>query len=351
MTTFAKFSAIVLLLAPSVAGQTTTNPSLSSSWSTPPTGVAAMPAGVPASRQVAPVQSSGMLPVVLPSSTTGTNSMMMTITSGPVHLGPGDLLEIGVFESPELTTQARVTSEGEISFPLLGKLHVGGLTPQEVQNLIREQLVAGNFVKDPQVAAFVTEYANQSIYVFGEVSRPGAYPVVGDHRLFELISAAGGFSPRAGKTITVTRRVSPDSPEVIHFSRHPNLAVDNIEITAGDTINVGEAGVVYVVGNVLHPGGFLLDGDQQLTVIQALALAAGARPGAAMKNARIVRMTAQGRQQIPVNLNKILTSKNTDVMLQDQDILYVPNSIIRSGLSRGADAAVQASIGAAIYRW
>ena len=111
---------------------------------------------------------------------------------------------------------------------------------------------------------------------------------------------------------------------MIRFSRHPNLAIENIEIEAGDTINVGQAGVVYVVGNVLHPGGFLLEGDVRLSVIQALALAAGTKPGAAMKNARIVRTTAQGKQQIHVNLNKILASKNDDVILQDQDIVYVP---------------------------
>ncbi len=70
-----------------------------------------------------------------------------------------------------------------------------------------------------------------------------------------------------------------------------------------------------------------------------------------MKNARIVRLTEQGKQQIHVNLNKILASKNDDVILQDQDILYIPNSVLRSGLNRGTDAAVQATIGAAIYRW
>ncbi len=351
MKTYAQTAGIILLLALSTRAQKPQSPDLSSSWGAVSGGVAGLPAGLPSSRQVAPVHSNATFPVGFPSATTDANSMTMTITSGPVHLGPGDLLDIGVFDSPELTTHARVTSGAEISFPLLGKLHVGGLTPLEVQNLIREQLIAGDFVKDPQVEVFVTEYANQAIYVLGEVTKPGAYPLVGDHRLFDLITAAGGFSPRAGKTITITHHENPSSPQVIRFSRHPNLAADNIEIAAGDTINVGQAGVVYVVGNVQHPGGFLLDGDQQLSVIQALALAAGSRPGAAMKNARIVRTTAQGQQQVVVNLSKILASKSPDVILQDQDILYVPNSVLRSSLNRGTDAAVQATVGAAIYRW
>jgi polysaccharide export outer membrane protein len=301
------------------------------------------------------VQSNVTVPAALPVSAIKVhqpaNSVMTSITAEPVNLAPGDLLEISVFDSLELTTHTRVTSQGVISFPLLGKLQVGGLTPQEAQNLIREQLVKGDFVKDPQVAVFVAEYANQAVYVLGEVSKPGAYPLVGGHRLFELISAAGGFSARAGKTITITRQASFDSPQVIRFSRQPNLAVDNVEIGARDTINVGQAGVVYVVGNVLHPGGFLLDGDQQLSVIQALALAAGTKPGTAMKSARIVRTTPQGRQNIAVDLNKLLASKSPDLFLQDQDILYVPNSALRSGVNRGIDAAVQATVGAAIYRW
>ena len=345
---------IILLLAPGVAAQITKNPAPPSSRGTPPTALTGWPAIAPTSRQVVPVESDVTLPAVPVSATKvyqPANPLTTTMTAGPVNLAPGDLLEIGVFDSPELTTRTRVTSGGEISFPLLGKLAVGGLTPQETENLIRDQLVKGDFVKDPQVAVFVAEYANQAVYVLGEVSKPGAYPLVGDHRLFELISAAGGFSPRAGKTITITRHASPDSPQAIRFSRQPNLAADNVEIAPGDTINVEQAGVVYVVGNVLHPGGFLLDGDRQLSLIQALALAEGTKPGTAMKSARIVRTTPQGRQKIAVDLSKVLASKSPDLTLQDQDILYVPSSAFRSSFNRGIDATVQATVGAAIYRW
>ncbi len=228
MKTCPKVAGIILLLAAAGVAQTTKMPDLSSSWSTLPTGVGSVSPNIVTSRQMAPVQLSATLPGGMPSSSAALNSMMTTITSGPVHLGSGDLLEIAVFDSPELTSHVRVTSDGEISFPLLGKLQVGGLTPQELQNLIRQQLIVGDFVKDPQVAVFVVEYANQAVYVIGEVGKPGSYPLVGEHRLFELISAAGGFSPRAGKSITITRQTSPDSPQVIRFSRHPDLAVENI---------------------------------------------------------------------------------------------------------------------------
>jgi polysaccharide biosynthesis/export protein len=357
METSARVVGIVLLLASGVAAQIAKNPGSTSSWGAPPSALTAVPAIAPASRQVVPLQSDVPLPaaIAIPMSAAKihqpANPLTTTMTAAPINLAPGDLLEIGVFDSPELTTHTRVTSGGQISFPLLGNLRVGGLTPQETQNLIRAQLMKGDFVKNPQVAVFVAEYADQAVYVLGEVSKPGAYPLVGDHRLFEFISAAGGFSPRAGKTITITRHAGSDSPQVIRFSRQPNLAIDNVEIASGDTINVGQAGVVYIVGNVLHPGGFLLDGDQQLSVIQALALAEGAKPGTAMKSARIVRSTPQGRQNIAVDLNKVLASKSPDLFLQDQDILYIPSSAIRSGFNRGIDAAVQATVGAAIYRW
>jgi polysaccharide export outer membrane protein len=266
-------------------------------------------------------------------------------------LGPGDLLDISVFDSPDLVARVRVSSEGEISFPLLGKLRASGMTPQEFQDLIRDQLMKRDFVKDPQVAVFVLEYANQVVYVLGEVAKPGAYPVVGSHRLFDFISAAGGFTPLAGKSIKVTTQAHPESPVVARFSRALNVSADNIEIGIGDTIVVEQAGVIYVVGNVMHPGGFLLDSDQRLTVMKALALAAGTSPGASMKGARLIRATPQSRQEIPFDLSKVMASKAPDLVLQDQDILYVPNSAMRSGLNRGVEAAIQASVGAAIYRW
>ncbi len=279
------------------------------------------------------------------------NSLVTTTTAGPVTLGPGDLLDIGVFDSPELTARVRVTSDKDVSLPLLGKLYVGGMTPQQVQNRIQEELVRGDFVKEPQVTVFVAEYADQAVYVLGEVNKPGVYPVMGSHRVFDFISAAGGFGPRAGRSVIVTRRSQPNSPEIVHVSRDPNTTAENSEIGSGDTIFVGQAGLVYVVGDVKRSGGFLLDSDESLTVMQALALAEGVNPTASLKGARLVRTTEQGRQEITLDLGKILHSKLPDPVLQDRDVLYVPSSATRTTLQRGFEAAMQTAVGAAIYRF
>lgn len=276
------------------------------------------------------------------------DSLITSATASPMKLGPGDLVEIGVFDSPDLTVRARVNSSGTISFPLLGALAVGGLTPEETQKSIEEQLADKDLVKNPQVSVFVLEYANQAVYVLGEVNRPGAYPVMGSHRLFDFISAAGGLTNRAGRSITITSR-GANSPKTVHIAHDPDFKAGNPEVEVGDTIYIGQAGLVYVVGDVQHPGGFLMDSGEKLTVMQALALAQGARPTAALGKARLVRTTDQGRDEIPLDLGKIFASQANDIQLQDQDIVYVPNSAARSGLRRALEAAVQAAVGVTIY--
>jgi polysaccharide biosynthesis/export protein len=352
LKTFAKVMATLLILALTASAQVTKNPAPNSAWGTESTAGAALPAAAPTARWTVPPAST--LPVAIPGNSSNlpqpVNSMMTTITSGPVKLGPGDLLDIGVFASSELTTRVRVPSDGDISFPLLGKLNVNGRMPEEVQDLIRDQLMKRDLVKDPQVSVFVLEYAAQAVYVLGEVTRPGAYPVIGSHQLSDFISVAGGFTTRAGKTITVTRQAHTDAPDVIRFTRAPNLSGANPQVNAGDTIYVGQAGLVYVVGDVTRPGGFILDSDQKLTVIKALALAEGTKPTASLKGARLVRMTEKGREEIAIDLKKIYQAKAADLELQDQDIVYVPVSAAHMATNRGLDV-LQAASGAAIYRF
>ncbi len=278
--------------------------------------------------------------------------LTMTTTAAPVQLGPGDLLDIAVFDSPELTTHARITSDGEISFPLLGTLHVGGLSPQATQDLIRQSLMKNDFVKDPQVSVFVAEYASQAVYVIGEVTRPGPYPLLGSHHLMDFISAAGGFTPRAGNTVTIAVHSDPDHPKIIDLSSIGNDAMgkeSNPEIAAGDSISVSQAGIIYVLGDVTRPGGFLLNRDETLTIMQALALAEGTLSTAAKSSARLIRTTPAGRDEIAVNLQSIIHAKTTDLVLNDKDILFVPGSTTK-GVLRGIQGVLPAAAAASIYR-
>lgn len=272
-------------------------------------------------------------------------------SSGAVTpIGAGDLLEMDVFETPELSGKMRVSEKGDILVPLLGELHVEGLTALEAQNLIRGKLIAGDFIKDPQVTVFIDQYATQGVSVMGEVRNPGIFPAFGSHRLLDYLSQAGGLTPLAGTTITITHTKAPEKPEQVKLTAGgPPHPLDNPLIGPGDSIFVQRTGVVYVVGDVFRPGGFPIEHDGHLSVIQAVALAQGLTPTAAKKSSVIIRTTPQGRQEIPVNLKKVLTAKATDIALQDNDILFVPASTAKS-LLHGAEAALPAVGAASIYR-
>jgi polysaccharide export outer membrane protein len=190
-----------------------------------------------------------------------------------LQLGIGDLVEMTVYDVPELTSKTRISSNGDIYCALIGPTHVAGLTTEEAAQLIQKRLSA--FLKDPYVSLFVTEYASQGASLLGEVNKPGVYPVMGDQHLFDLISASGGLTEKAGHSITVTHRSDPDKPVTLTISR--NISDDpqsNIKVFPGDTVIVRKADIVYVVGDVGRPSGLLMDASG-LTVLQAVALAGG----------------------------------------------------------------------------
>jgi polysaccharide export outer membrane protein len=221
------------------------------------------------------------------------------------------------------------------------------LSPEQVQHLVATRLHDENFVKDAQVSVFVAEYASQVVYVIGEVVKPGPYPLMGSHRMLDFISAAGGYTARAGKTIAIKTLSNPDHPLTIGPASAEKDA--NPEIAAGDSIIISQAGIVYVLGDVKRPGGFMLDREDTLTIMQALSLAEGTLSTAARASAKLIRTTAKGREEIPVNLKAILKSKSTDLAMQSNDILFVPGSVAKSVL-QGVETVLPAAAAASIYR-
>jgi len=276
------------------------------------------------------------------------DSLSMGMTGARVALGPGDLLEISVFDTPELTQKTRVDSDGKITMALIGEVDVRGMSPDALQKLIRQKLIDGRFMKDPQVSVFVAEYAGQAAYVTGEVNRPGAYPLLRSHRLRDLISVAGGFTARAGNSVTIARQGDSALPLRIDLSDKDDDK-SNPEILPGDNITVGQTGIVYVLGDVERPGGFLLDRRTTLSVMQALALAEGVKSSASLSKASLIRTNQETRQEIPLNLKMILKSQSPDPPLQAGDIIFVPGSLTR-GMGRHAiDVILQTAGFAAVY--
>lgn len=265
-------------------------------------------------------------------------------------VGGGDLLKVSVFGAPESDQEVRVDQNGNISLNFIGSVHVGGLTTNQAQDLIAKELVAGGFFAQPQVSVFVKEYATQGVSVLGEVLKPGVYPLLGSRRLFDVLSLAGGTSPKAGRIVSISRREHPESPRSVMLSNDATeSAKSNIEVFPGDTVVVSRAAVVYVVGDVHKPSGVVMDNGTDMTVLQAIAMAEGTNSTAALNNAKLIRTTRTGRQELPLALKDILSSKAPDVRLQAEDIIFVPNSLAKSATKRTLEAIIQTATGVAIY--
>jgi polysaccharide export outer membrane protein len=275
-------------------------------------------------------------------------SLLTGITSARATLGAGDLLEIGVFDVPELTQRVRVDGEGKIALPLIGQLSVSGNSADSVRALVRQRLIAGHFVRDPQVSLFVIEYAGQMVYISGEVNRPGAYSLLRNYRLMDLVAVAGGMTARSGNLITLTREGDPGHPIRIHLNDRGE-AEDNPTISPGDSVLVGPAGVVYVLGGVTRPGGFILDRRTKMTVLEALALAEGPTQVASLHNATLIHSTDPNPQPIPIDIKMIVKTEKPDLVLQGGDIIWVADSQTRN-LGRLAISTILATAGGvAVY--
>jgi polysaccharide biosynthesis/export protein len=334
--------------------------------------------------------------------------------TGDYRIGPQDLLDINIFEAPELNRTVRVSENGEVSLPLLGGIHVVRLTARELENTLAARL--REFLKDPHVSVMVTAIESHPVSVIGEVNKPGVFQVRGSKTLLEMLSMAQGLAPDAGDEVLVMRNAGYNRGEdgsgratqvgsgetgrrdtngikseagpdengkdssalknnatasiavkndagadrtqqgdtlainLRHLlnSRDPGL---NVPIYAGDIVKVTRAGIVYVVGAVRKPGGFTVKGNEQMSLLKAIALAEGLSSTSSKGHTRIIR-TDEGsgkRSEIPVELGKILDGKAPDMNLQAADIVFVPNSTGKTVLFRSTDAIINTASGVAIF--
>jgi polysaccharide export outer membrane protein len=291
-------------------------------------------------------------------------------TSVDYRIGPEDLLAISVFEAPALNRTVRVSADGDISLPLLGAVQAMGLTSRQLEAVL-EELLRRSYMKDPHVGVFVEQVQSHPISVFGAVERPGVYQIRGAKTLVEVLSMAQGLASDAGDTVIVERgggqappgsfagnasRHTESGPQTIRIpleglldSGHPG---DNVLVYPGDVVKVSRAGIVYVVGEVKKPGGFTLKTNENISVLQALALAEGLTRTSAARHALIIR-TAKGsgeRAEIPIDLDKILKGRAPDPLLHARDIVFVPDSTGRAAFYRGAEAALSIAGGVIVYR-
>jgi polysaccharide export outer membrane protein len=259
-------------------------------------------------------------------------------------IGPGDLIDLSVYQVPELIMKVRVDLNGVVSLPLIGDLRLAGLTVRDAQLLIARELIERQLVKKPEVSLFIEEFATQGITVYGEVSTPGIYPLMGPHKLYDAISAAGGLTLKAGRTVTILHAGRRASEEVIDLSGGKTLEQANVTISPGDTIIVSKAGVVYVLGEVNKPGAFLMENNTSMSLMKAIALAGSTTKVASLKHAIILRKSSEGTVEIEVSLDKIYHAKASDMQLHAEDIVFVPLSNVKMYGAMGMQGAIQAAV-------
>ena len=268
----------------------------------------------------------------------------------PLQVSTGDLLDVNVFDTPEFSAKLRVDEHGMVTLPLGGVLSVSGLTAEQVGIAIEARFRETDILRDPHVSVTVLEFATQGVTVLGEVKNPGVYPLLGGHEVLDLVSAAGGLTTSAGKTVTVTHR--DDAAHPVTVSLDTKLGKDSafgVDIRPGDTVVVSHAGTIYVLGDVGKPGGFLIANNDRLTVLQAIALAQGTNHTASLNSTKLIRKTANGHEELPVPLKKILADQLPDQLLTDGDILFVPTSGTKNALAQ-VETIMPTAAGAAIYR-
>jgi len=297
------------------------------------------------------------------------NSKCIDQTRSTYLLGPDDQLEIS---GPELTDsgadkRARIDSDGDVQAPLVGRIHVAGLTVQQAEETLDKAL--STYIREPQVVLNVVEVRSQPVSILGAVNTPGVHQVQGHKTLMEMLASAGGIRPDAGYSVRITRElewgciplpgakldpsgqfsVAEVNLKEIMEAKDP---AENIQIFPHDVISVPKAEMVYVVGDVKRSGGFVLGERQSISVLQAISLAEGLNGTADSKHAKILRLNHDKdlREELPVDVKALLKGKKQDVSLQGNDILFIPGSTGKKAALRAVEAAIQTGTGLAIWR-
>ena len=297
----------------------------------------------------AQTSASAAVPATPATSTAAPASPAETVDPPKLVIGRGDLIEVSVFGATDFDKQVRVSDDGDIALPFITPVVVEGLTTRQAEDVIAEKLSAGGYFNNPRVSVFVKDYVTQGISVLGEVQKPGIYQMLGSRTLLDAISIAGGTTPKAGRAVTITHRDHPGTTETASLSNTAGEAGgNNVQLRPGDIVMVSKAGIVYVVGAVHQPTGIVLE-NPSLTVLQAIAMAQGTDPTAALNGAKLIRKGSGQPTEIPIPLKRILAGKSPDIRVQADDIVFIPSSTAKAAGRRGIEAILQAATGVAMY--
>lgn len=252
-------------------------------------------------------------------------------SAGDYPVGPMDLLDIRVFEIPELNVERRVSDAGTIELPLLGEFPVTGLTAGQIRDQLQSMLTV-KYLNRANVSVIVKEYANKPVSIVGAVQKTGSLNISGRWSLLQALSAAGGLTDNAGKTIYVLRRSENGLSDTLQVNVDELYRGDssrwNIPLIPGDLVNVPPRRTVKVfcLGEVKSPGALEFDGEDRISVLSAIAKAGGLTEKASSK-IRIKRRTVDGKDsEIVVNFNRLVSGKDRDPILKPDDVIIVKES-------------------------
>jgi polysaccharide export outer membrane protein len=269
-----------------------------------------------------------------------------------LKIAPGFLLDVEVYDEPDLSVELRVGDDGNVILPLVGPMHVAGITPTEAQQEIQVSFKSAGILKHPQVTLNIAQYAPTMVTVLGEVKSPGRLQMLAPHSLLDVMSFVGGETSLAGGEIEVRHvEAGQATTSSYHYGRNSDGdTISKVTVHDGDTVIVPRAGIVYVLGAVFRPGGYLMQEDGKIDVMQAISLAGGTILLAKTGTVRIVRRKSDGTfVEFVTSYKDIAGGKITPPQLMAQDIVYVPISKVKtmatSGLSLIYEAAVSTVYG------
>ena len=283
-------------------------------------------------------------------------------------LGPGDILTVWALGADEISNKPyTVLPDGYLDLPLVGRVLAGGKSVEELKKELRHSL--SEYFHDPKVSVTVTDFRSQPVSVLGSVNEPGVHQLQGGKSLLEVLSLAGGTAQEADSSVIITRHVEwgpipvPDSKkdasgkfyvakvdlESVAQAKSPQ---NNIRIYPNDVIEVPKARMIYVLGEVSKPGGYVLHQDENVSAVQALSMAGGPTPYGATKNAKLLRVVDNSteRKETPIDLKRVLQGKGGDSLLQPQDILYIPGNASKRASVQAIQSGIQIATGLVIWR-
>jgi polysaccharide export outer membrane protein len=260
-------------------------------------------------------------------------------------IGPGDTLHIQVYDTPEMEQRVRVTDAGEIPLSFLGNVKVGNMIPGQASKEIEQRLIASAIMLHPQVTVRVDLYATQNVTVMGQVIKPGAYETDTRRKMVEVLALAGGLTDVADRHITVERKGDSNHKFEYYYSNIAGTALDDDPMVyPGDTVIVPKVAVVYVLGDVLKPGGYPVNtNNSKMTVLEAISLAGSANHTAAVGDSKLIRRTSNGVEEIDLHVNAIQKGKQPDIALTPDDVVYVPFSFLRNVAVNGQSILASAT--------